>query len=281
MIIRIGNEIQLGGKSKYQISPGIQGLSSAEIRTGDGLYAGVDGGYVSSQLYGFRTIVITGFYIGNGCEEADKLRRDLVTKLHIRYLYPIFIQSFSQKNYFTEGYLTDIKADIEGNRAGEFQISLLCPDPVIYDGGDGTTEDSAWIEQPFFKEGAGGFKITYPTPVPWKAGQQSSIVSNTGTVSTYPIINLTGTFSVPITVRNLTTGDFLTLTGSDITDGVVIIDMGQRVITLNGGTIASRRTIDSTWWSLVPGENRLVLETGNSDDTDYGMVRFKQGYEGI
>lgn len=168
MIIKIGDNIQLGGNSKYQLEPGISGLSSANIRTGDGVYSGRDGGYVSSQLYGTRTITMTGFYIGENCEEADNLRRGLVSNLHIRYLYPIYITTFSQQHYFTEGYVTDIKSDIEGRRSGEFQITLLCPDPIMYDGGDGLSSDSAWIEQRFMIEKAGGFVIEYPTPVPVK-----------------------------------------------------------------------------------------------------------------
>ena len=278
MIIRIG-ELEFGGNSKYQIEPGISGLSSAIIRTGDGVYSGVDGAYVSSQLYGARTIVFTGFYIGGSCEEADELRRNLVQKLRIRYLYPIFITTPSQKHYFTEGYLTDIKADIEGNKAGEFQITMLCPDPYLYDGGDGTSSDSAWVEQPFYTVGSGGFKITYPTPVPWKAGQQYSLVINNGTVPTYPILNLTGSFTNP-TVRNLTTGEFITLSGS-WSGGTILIDMKERVITYNGGTIASNRSITSTWWTLQPGENRVILEVGNSNNTQYGMIRWKNGFEGI
>lgn len=280
MIIKISN-LQFGGNSKYQIEPGISGLGSAGIRTGDGLYAGVDGGYVSSQLYGFRTITFTGFYIGETCEENDALRMNLMTGLKIRYLHPIFITTFSGRHYFTEGYVTDIKADIEGKRAGEFQITLICPDPIIYDGGDGSSSDVAWIEQAFFKDTAGGFVIEYPTPVPWKAGQQNTIIENTGTVYTYPIINLTGNFTAPITVRNLTTGDFITLTGRNITNGTLLINMKERTITLDGTSIASTRTVDSTWWGLTPGINQIVLETGSSDDTDFGMIRYKAGVEGI
>ena len=279
MIIRIG-DLQFGGDSKYQIEPGISGLSSAAIRNGDGVYSGVDGAYMSSQLYGARTIVFTGFYIGNSCEETDELRRKLTSNLRIRVLYPIFIQTFSQRNYYTEGYLTDIKADIEGNRAGEFQITMFCPDPYIYDGGDGTSTDSAWIEQPFYKVQSGGFKIQYPTPVPWSEGQQFTYINNNGTVPVYPIINLTGNFTSTITIRNVTTGKFMSL-GYGISSGSIIIDMKERIITYNGTSIASYRSVDSTWWALEPGENRVILETGSSTNTNYGMIRFQQGYEGI
>lgn len=285
MKFRIGNDIQLGGNSKYQISPGIEGLTAPDIRNGDGLYAGVDGGYMSSQLYGFRTITIKGFYITDTCETSDSVRLNLMTKLHIRYLYPIFITTFSGKHYFTEGYITDIKADIEGPRAGEYQITILCPDPLIYDGGDGVNADSAWLEQTFHKEVAGGFDIEYTTPVQWRAGEMTSLIMNNGSVNTYPIITLRGVYTNP-TITNMTTGQMVKINRTINAGEEVTIDMKQRVITLldNSQTvisIASDRDEQSYWWSLAPGENKIVLSTDSTEDTAYGIIKFRQGFPGI
>ena len=105
MWFKIGNDIILGGDSAYKLVSPISGLSAPAIRTADGVYAGVDGGYVSSQLYGFRTITLTGFYQGKTCEDTDNLRLGLMNKLHIRQNYPIIITTFSGKNYYTEGFI--------------------------------------------------------------------------------------------------------------------------------------------------------------------------------
>lgn len=145
MKIRIGTAITLGGDSKYQLSPPITGLGTAAIRNGEGLYAGKDGGYVSSQFYGKRTLVFSGFCIGGTCEETQAWRTDFLNKLRIRYNYPIFIEDFVGNYYFTEGYLIDIKADITGAKVWQYQITFLCPDPLIYDGGDGINENTTWI----------------------------------------------------------------------------------------------------------------------------------------
>lgn len=281
MIFRIGDDIVLGGNSKYHLSAPLSGLTAPDIRTGDGLYAGVDGGYVSSQLYGFRTIVLQGFYIGDTCEEADQLRLDLMTKLHIRYLYPVYIKTFSGKNYFVEGYISDIKSDVTNPRSGEFQISILCPDPIIYDGGDGSARDSAWFEQPFYKEKPGGFVIKYVVPVQWVDGQMATVINNMGDVATYPIITLVGITHNPI-IRNLTTNSKVQLsrTTTSASDSIVI-DMKQRIITLNGVSIAADRSLDSTWWDLAPGDNLIVLESDNSGDISLGSIKYKVGYRGI
>ena len=280
MIIKIGDTITFGGNSKFQITPPLSGLTSPDIRTGDGLYAGVDGGYVSSQLYGFRNIVISGFYIGKTCQEADELRQQLMSELHIRYLYPIFITTFSGKHYFVEGYITDRRSDITNPTSGEFQITIHCPDPIIYDGGDGIASDSAWFEQTFYKEQPGGFNIEYQVPVQWVGGQMATNIENLGTVAAYPIITLSGKFTNP-KITNLTTNEFIELERETMVSDTIVIDMKERIITLNGVSIASSRTIDSSWWTLLQGNNKIVLETDSSSDNNFGTIKYKVGYLGV
>lgn len=280
MIIKIGDTITFGGNSKFQITPPLSGLTSPDIRTGDGLYAGVDGGYVSSQLYGFRNIVISGFYIGKTCQEADELRQQLMSELHIRYLYPIFITSFSGKHYFVEGYITDRRSDITNPTSGEFQITIHCPDPIIYDGGDGIASDSAWFEQTFYKEQPGGFNIEYQVPVQWVAGQMATNIENLGTVAAYPIITLSGKFTSP-RITNLTTNEFIELERTTTASDTIVINMKERIITLNGVSIASSRTIESSWWTLAQGNNKIVLETYSSSDNNFGTIKYKIGYLGV
>ena len=188
MRFKIGNDIILGGDSAYKLVSPISGLSAPAIRTADGVYAGVDGGYVSSQLYGFRTITLSGFYKGESCQEADDLRLGLMNKLHIRQNYPIMISTFSGRNYYTEGFIADVKSDITMPTAGEFQITLICPDPIIYDGGDGTSPQSSLLQQVFYKEKPGGFTIPSDMPVQWVSGQVATSIMNTGSVEVYPLI---------------------------------------------------------------------------------------------
>lgn len=280
MEIRLGDDITFGGNSKFQITAPLTGLTSPDIRTGDGLYAGVDGGYVSSQLYGFRDIVISGFYIGSTCEEADNLREKLMRSLHIRYLYPIFITTFSGKHYFTEGYITDRRSDITHPTSGEFQITVHCPDPIIYDGGDGVNADSAWFEQTIYKEKPGGFDIEYQVPVQWVEGQMVTNIENLGTVEAYPIITIKGIIHNP-TITNLTTNEFIRLVKTTTSSDTLVINMKERIITLNGVSIASTRDIDSTWWALQPGNNKISLQSASLSDVDFGTIKYKVGYQGI
>ena len=92
------NGLEFGGDSKYKVLAPVMGLDSASIRTAAGDFSGRDGGYVSAQYYGSRTIVINGFYRGTSCEDADNLREELAKALKIRVLTPVYITTFSNKH---------------------------------------------------------------------------------------------------------------------------------------------------------------------------------------
>ena len=75
--------------------------------------------------------------------------------------------------------------------------------------------------------------------------------------------------------------EFVELGRTTTSSDVLVIDMRERIITLNGVSIASSRTMDSTWWKLAPGENKIVLESDSNTDVNYGAIKYKVGYRGI
>ena len=132
----------------------------------------------------------------------------------------------------------------------------------------------------FYKEDPGGFVIKYKVPVGWDAGQMATNIDNMGEIDAYPIITITGKTTNP-KITNLTTNEFVELDRTTTSSDVLVIDMRERIITLNGVSIASSRTMDSTWWKLAPGENKIVLESDSNTDVNYGAIKYKVGYRGI
>lgn len=270
MIIKIG-DLQLGGESRYQIEPGIQGLDAASIRNGDGVYAGVDGAYMSSQLYGARNIVLTGFYVASSCGEADTLRVNLCNVLSIRKLLPILITTFSGNMYYTEGYVSDLKADIDGARAGEFQVTLFCPDPILY------------------KANENGIILQEKTLTTTGTTTNTSITNN-GFVEVFPTFKATG-YIPNFRVTNTTTNMPFRVDLTKIVAGSIVeVDMQHRLVTETVPTsttiedITNLRTTDSRWWSLVPGVNNITIgisiSTGGSSIRTVEMT-WKEGVRGI
>ena len=274
------NDIKIGGDSKFQITPPISGLDTPPIRIGAGDWSGRDGGYVSSQFYSSRVIVIEGFYIGGTCDEADELRKTLSMNLPIRMSIPLFITSWSNKRYVTEAYLQDVKMDITASKHGIFQITFICPDPLLYDAGDGVDPNSGWQERDVYKLIGGGYVTEYEIPVQWTPGTQPSAIVNNGDSLVMPQIRITGRVTNPI-VANLTTNKSIKLNIVTSATDEIIIDMHSRIILLNGSSILSLRTIDSSWWGLEPGTNVISYESGNDQDIDNVTVRWRNGYAGV
>ena len=280
MIFKINN-LTIGQGSKYHIRAPITGLDKPPIRMGSGDWSGRDSGYVSSQFYGRRTIVINGFYIGQNCDEADALRADLSNSLPIRQSLPTFITSFSGKQYYTEAYLLDCKLPISDSRSGEYQITLLCPDAYLYEAGNGIDPNTGWEEIAVNKLIGGGYVTEYGMPVTWTPGTTPTIAENTGDVVIFPQFKIVGAVQNP-RITNYTSNKFvqINITTTNPTDEL-IIDMGQRTVTLNGGSVLSYRTLDSTWFGLEIGNNVMDYTSSGSGDVSFGTLRWRKAYQGI
>lgn len=244
--------------------PGISGLDSADIRVGDGLYAGRDGGFVSGHFYGHRTIVVKGFFIGADCEQAADLRRVLFSYLRIRYLLPIIITVVGGDRYYTEGYVTDVKADIDYLKGGEFQITLLCPDPIIYEADDEEDEPKYYAKE-------------------LSVGMNT--VGNDGAVDIYPVITVSG-IANGIEISNVTSELAMQVdVATSDADDEVVIDMEKRIITLNGAAINEYRSLGSSWWSLLVEENDIFVADTFEEESgggDYGIeIKYKKGFSGV
>lgn len=271
--------LKIGGDTAYKLLRGITGLGKPGIRMGSGLFGGRDGGYVSSQYYDMRIVNIPGHYLGDTCNQAQELRAAL-NAIPIRKMLPVYVTTFTGQKYYLEAYINDLKNDIEAETDGEFNIQLVAPDPYLYDAGDGTDPSSGWIEQEFYKVGGGGYPTPYTLPVTWAPGQTPAQIDNDGDIYIYPQIILTGVYTNP-RITNVTTGAFIELNVTTAPGQVIVIDMKNRTITLDGGSVASYRTDDSTWWALLPGANIVLLDSDSGGDEDSGIIRYRTGVEGI
>lgn len=257
--IRFGNGLILGGDDFHLKSP-ITGLDTPAIRNGNGLYAGADGGYMISQYYGHRTIVLKGFFIGNCPETTDSLRKELISKCYMRYYMPVVIEDLSNDYWFTKGYIVDLKCDITSPKAGEYQLTLLCPDPLLYPCDSFTSDAPTVIEHNLTVNG-------------------DTTILRQGDCDNFPVITLTGEFTDPIiTIGNYAFGLGITTDSSS----KITIDMKNRTVrALDGTSLAEYRLIDSRWLYLGQGANTITLETENPSDTGTAKLTYSAGYRGI
>jgi len=251
-------QVKIGGVTlkSHEITSPIEGLSKPKIRSSIGNFSGKDGGWLSSQFYSYREVVINCVINRRNCLDLDTERETLLSNLPIRQPLPFFITTYGGKTYYADVYVIDVQSSYESPLQAEYQITLVAPDPYLYDAGDGVDPDSGFIIQNVNKLVGGGYTFPYILPVEWGIGSTPTSVDNTSGVYIYPIITLNGKFTNPV-IRNNTTGYQIEL---DITTGItdeIIIDMKNRTVTLNGGSILPFKS--GSWWGLQDGVNMIQM----------------------
>lgn len=281
MNILLPNDILLSSyanNSNFFIT-GVSGLGIADIRTSSFLFSGRSGGVVTDQLLGFRIISITGKIgqIGGSRVQQQADRSALIAALPIGTTIPVYITTFSGDTYRIDCNVTDAKVEfVQGGYISDFLIQLTAGDPLFYstDGGD---EQTATVN---LQAQTGGYVTPYDLPVDWAEGAQPTIVNNSGNATVFPVIELHDEAHDP-RITNQTTGETFGLDISTADGDVIVIDMQNRTITLNGSNIMGNRTDDSTWWGLTPGNNSIVLTSDTSDDEVYAELTWRNGVTGI
>lgn len=257
MEIRLDNSLIIGGtSSKFQLAPPIQGLACSDIRTGSGLYAGRDLGFVSGQFLGYRTIVINGFVIGTDCQDTQQQRSNLFSTLRIRKSYEIAIIGVGSSNYLARGYLTNMKGDITNPKAFEFQLTFLCPDPLLYIL-KANQYDWNGTKYAYTISGASGTSITVQNqgsmPSPWRWSWSGAIPTPTLTLDS--------------------TGEYFKASG--MPSGTTIIDSSSRLMTVNGALANAYIDPTTVWWSLPPGTSTITYSTTASGSTSSQFLYWK------
>jgi hypothetical protein len=264
------------GNGVYLDEP-VGGLSMPPIRTSQGMYSGRDGGYVGAQFYGGRVISLTGRIFSQSALAVENTRKAFEAAVSLPPPIILTIVTNGGSLYTLNTYVDSL--DIPINRTvteAPFSLTLIAPDPTIYD--NSSTGLNTVVMNPVLGGG-----ITWPItwPITWSAGTQPITIINSGNVVIYPLITLTGAMTNP-TILNVTTGQFFTITGLTTSAGdVLVIDLLNRSVILNGGSVLSYVVLTSSWWPLIPGSNTIKFTTTNSSDTVTGTLSWRSGYRGI
>ena len=260
----------------------ISGLSLPPVRTSTGDYSGRNGGWVGAQYFGMRSISLTGYIFASSVSAFETTRRAFENACAAQVggqpsAIPVSITTNAGNQYVVYCYVDSLDIPIQrATTQSPFQLSLIAADPVIYDDSAGGAQSA-----PISPVQGGG--ITWPIvwPIVWAPGGTPTTITNSGTVNAYPVITLSNQMTNPV-ITNVTTGQTIQIDGLTTTAGdEVVIDMLNRTVLLNGGSILSYLNASSRWWPLVPGSNSIKLSTGNSSDTVTGVLTWRNGYWGI
>lgn len=252
----------------------IDGLEMPSIRTSTGNYAGRDGGFVGAQYYSARSISIQGTAFSSSVASLETTRQTMQSAL-LGNSVTMNILTNAGNNYTIKANLLDFSMPIKGSLfSTSYKIELLAPDPTIY------SNQNAFTPVAIPLTTTNGFVIPFTLPLALSPSSGGTTITNAGTVAVYPIITLTGVVTNPV-LTNSTTGNNLSLLLTTANTDVIIINMQQRTVTLNGSNIFGDVATGSAWWFLNPGANKVSLSSGNAADTVSATITWQSGYIGI
>ena len=151
------------------------------------------------------------------------------------------------------------------------QYDFFCPDPKYYD--DTLQTATLSISNPLGRTYNRIYNLVYGGG----SSGATTAVTNNGWATTYPIITINGPIRNPL-VGNVTTNTYLQLTGSYSNTDVLVVDLDQKLITLNG--VAARNLIaNGNWFSAAPGTSQFYLSgSGTTVGTTSATVAWRSAY---
>jgi phage-related protein len=90
----------------------------------------------------------------------------------------------------------------------------------------------------------------------------STAIVNVGNWTTYPVITITGPVTNP-TIGNVTTGQYMTVNYSLTNTDTLVIDLDQKLITLNGVSARNLLAGNSEWFGAPPGTSYFTFTGTN------------------
>ena len=257
------NGFAFGGTgSPYQITAadGIEGLPT--IRNQDDTQGFNDGMFTGRDFLGGRTITLTILTLsGNGNSaqanynllKAALLPTSTYTAFSITNQLQFQLSAASGLRFFN-ARVRDSKTVITPDFTYGYitsQWTFYCADPRFYD----NTQLATTI---LYSNLGRTYNRTYPLTYGGGSIAPSAAVNNQGWATTYPIITITGPITNP-SVGSTTQGNYITIQGTYAATDTIVVDLAQRLVTVNGTTARNLVAGGSNWFSAQPGSNSFYL----------------------
>lgn len=254
------------GVTTYQVDWEVSGRFMPRIEVQVDEIPGRAGALLRDTRHGIHEFILPLSIAASSESDLRTLLRDLVDRMDptrgmgkIRVTSPV-----GDQREINCVYAAGLEmAEKEGSSGPEYQecpVAFTAYDPYWYDPSPTALTFSVTSVAAFFP--------IFPLRLTASQLVVDDTVVNSGSVDAWPVWTITGPGS-GITLRNLTTGKFLTL--DSVTLGVgesVSVDTrpGYRTVTRNDGTnLYPNMTLLSSLWPLARGANAVRLEMSGAD----------------
>jgi hypothetical protein len=258
-----------GAGSPYQIQS-VDGLESLPaIRNQDDNRGYADGMFSGQDFLGGRNIsMMINTFATSGGASAQTNYNTLQSLLlpQVSGTTPLYflIPSSGSVEQYVNARVRSVKTAIDPNYTYGYITSLVeffCPDSRYYN----STQLSASLT---IGNALGRpYNRIYPLVYTYGLSAGTTSIANAGWATTYPTITITGPISNPI-VGNATTGQYINISGTYANTDTIIIDLYNKLITLNGTSARNLITGNSEWFGAPAGTSQFYYTgTGTSGIT--------------
>ena len=267
-----------GGSSVYQIQT-VNGLEDLPgIRNQDDNRGYFDGMFSGRDFLGGRTIVINFLTLagnGNSAQANFNLLQAALLPQQSGTTPLQFQLSASGGLQFVNARVRARATTINPDYTYGYivsQITFFCPDPNYY---DNTLQTATMgISSPLGRS----YNRTYPLSFGGGSQTSTALVNNAGWATSYPTITVGGPVTNPI-IGSITTGQALSFNYIVGASDVIIIDLLNRTILLNGAPARNLLLGSSQWFAAAPGNNSFYFNgSGTTAGTTYATVQWNNAY---
>jgi phage-related protein len=273
------NGLTIGAGTPYQIIEvdGLEGVP--ELRVQDDNRGGNDGAFTGRDFYNGRTISITLNIFGTQGGNSAVGNYNLFQRAYLPQTSGTqslqFLLSTADTDKVIQGRVRQVKTKVDKDYTMGFirtQLVFFCPDPRYYE----NTSNTATLGAPLTATGR-TYNRTYNLSY-GGGGSSQAVVTNAGYIYTNPVITITGPAinpGVSCLEQGKTLQALVTLNAGD----VLVIDLFNKLVTLNGSSVRNLVTAGSQWFVANPGTNTFVLfaDAGATASTG-GSVVYSSAY---
>jgi hypothetical protein len=259
---QFGSFVFGGGTSVYQINS-VDGLESLpELRTQDDNRGYNDGMFTGRDFLGGRTLTFEIMTFAGGGNSAhtnfELLQAALVPQTQGTQTLS-FQLSPSDAPYRFSARVRSRTTTVDPDYTYGFirsQYTFFCPDPRYYS--DTATTAAMVPAQALGRT----YDRTYNLVYGGGSISNSTAIVNVGNWTTYPVITITGPVTNP-TIGNVTTGQYMTVNYNVTNTDTLVIDLDQKLITLNGVSARNLLAGNSEWFGAPPGTSYFTFTGTN------------------
>lgn len=278
------NGLQIHSNSSdvgFVVNIPLKGFEYPGVRINPYQKPGEHGAVVPNAFYDGRTIELTGRIYHPNINTYLQYRRALSNAMRLvqnslNIAIPLALKMTTmdglnlQANVYPSQQLQLIDKSL--NHC-DFIIDLFAPDPNLYD----QSSQRATISVP--TGGGATYPVIYPVTYAAKSGGALT-VTNAGDSDTFPTVTFNGPLTSPLIV-NQTTGASFQVNVTLLAGDVLVIDMANKTMLLNGSNAMKYFVVTNTWMSLQPGDNLIKLSSGISADSGNARFDYFNAYIGI